>query len=1294
MSGDYTRFTFKPLKDYSGLFKQQGRVDLDSDFNELIEIIDRRWRSETIDIIGHGVVPNTTPDAFMIRPTAMGDFDIGIGRMYVDGIQVENHGRPALQYLPDLGEQEGTVRTLYSNQPYLPAPTPPVLTPIPIPRTDLIYIDVWQREVTVLEDPSIREIALGGPDTTTRIQSAWQVRAIKDVGQHGCGDDIAAWNALIAPSAGRLTTSALAPPASDDPCIISPSGGYRGLENRLYRVEIHSPGTIGGGAPAKFKWSHDDASVASTASALPANNQVTVQQVGRDEVLRFDIGNWIEITDDFREFQGQAGHMARITAIDQANRVLTFAPPIPAAVPPILPFNAADPSRHTRVIRWDQTQNVDANGLLDVVAGTISIEDGVQVQFSFDPAGGNFKVGDYWVFCARTADGSVETLTNAPPRGILHHYCRLGFMHWGTNPGNTTFDDCRVHWPLACECDSCTVTVGDGVDSHGQFTDIQQAINALGNRGGVVCIGRGFYRVTAPLLVDATKRNVEIVGVGPATRIVFDPPAGTERVFLKIQGTEHVRLEKVFVASVDAVSLIQITNSRFCRVEDCILVNIPGEIGKDPTGAAIEFKGTCRNCEVLGNALLAARTVTGLEGAVAKLLIRDNQMMALQVSVLLLEGFNVDIVHNQMRGLPATGLPDQTPTRATIDEFQHLIAGTFRAVPGPGNFQAAGIVIFIGAEVVISQNLITAQVAILGFLFLNVRILQNDIVSLIGVLLILGALVKIEDNFILALFVGLINAGIIADLDCTSNEFLGLNGILWMSLTEFLRIIAKLLGGAMTSAGLAADGSATVNGASTAGINAASSDLGFGAVIVAKIHRNLFLTLESGINKSASVISADVSIVDNTFTFCGVVGISLNSGNRSNALLKLLRSVLNLRHLIQSNSFAVAGRAIVSSTPLTLVEQNSIQCPSVGIDLDAQFCTARNNTIIGTTSAVAPADHGLIILHGGVHNAVVSANILIDASGHAILIFEEAIQVIFAGSYFGAVGGTASAVGFEDVAGVAIHDNVIQGARRFGIGGLNEAVSLSNSSIERNRIERCQGLVPADSKRIGGAVSIGAGANLRFIGNTVTNNGPSIGGATIPPNLPWVAVYFEEIKGIEVSENLVTDNVNIAGLQGIVGAVKLKSVSETIRVQQNVIKNNGGFALQNQTPRPIADSLVQDNVFVSGLSAGLVLVSINNQGSLLFQGNRCVDRNEAPQGFASVDLTSAICNVSNNVVDSARAIGMRVNGSRSVVNANIVSVLKQALVVVQGVTGIVTSNLTTGVIIAPGAIRANNIPAP
>lgn len=1276
MSGDYTRFTFKPLKDYSGLFKQQGRVDLDSDFNELIEIIDRRWRSETIDIFGHCVVcdvAGTPSEAFQILPTALGTFDIGIGRMYVDGIQVENHGRVPLQYLPDLGEHEGTVRTLYSDQPYLPLGTPPLLTPIPAPRTDLIYIDAWQREVTVLEDPSIREIALGGPDTTTRIQSAWQVRALQNVGQHGCGDDIAAWNALVAPSAGRLTTSAVAPPTSDDPCIISPSGGYRGLENRLYRVEIHSPGTIGGGGPAKFKWSRNNASIVSTVSAIDAVSldNVIVQQVGRDEVLRFETGNFIEITDDFHEFQGQAGHMARITNIDQANRIITFTPAIPATA-----FDTADPeSRHTRVLRWDQTLNVDANGLLDVVAGSIPIEDGVEVQFSLDPAGGNFKVGDYWVFCARTADGSVEPLTNAPPRGILHHFCRLGFVHWGADLASTTFDDCRNHWPPACECDAaCTVTVGDGIDSHGQFTDIQQAINALGTRGGVVCIGRGFYRVTAPLLVDATKRNVRIVGTGPATRIVFDP-AGANRVFLRMRNTEHVSLEKVFVASVNAQSLIEITNSSFCRVEDCILVNLSRESDRTSTPGAIEFREDCRNCEILGNAMLAFRVVTGLGGNLIKLLIRDNQMMALQVSVLLGEAFGVEIVHNQMRGLTNKRPTFASPTRDTIDEFQVLVSNMFRAVTTPGDFQAAGIVIFAGASVVISQNLIVAQAAIVSFLFLNARILQNDIVSLIGVLLIFEAVVKIEDNFILGLLFGVIHAGFGADHDCTSNEFLGLNGIIWMSLGDLIRAVAAILAIAIESADLG-DGDAAVNNTLAGGGRLAFDQSVFGVALMEKVHRNVFLTLAVGIAKTPSVISADVSIVDNTFTVCAFAGIVLAStGSKTERLTRFL-GLINLRHLIQSNAFAVFGRGVLSNTPFTLVEQNSIQCPSVAIELDAGFCSARNNSITGFSQDLAPHAEGLIVLHNGAVNIVVAGNSLRNAPGHAILIR-------------------------EDLTDITIHDNNIRGARRFGIGGFNEAIEVSRADIQRNHVERCQGEVPDEFRQGRGAVSIVGGADVRFIGNTITHNAPAPG-----PQQNWAAVQFEAVDGIEFSENLVIENGTVEGITGQLGAVALQAVQGIIRVQNNVIRGNGGIGLRIEAAVQFVgtialvrgrtdEALVQNNHIFAGPNLATFLVLVSNIDMLSFQGNQCVEGAGSPfQGLPGILLRSVRGNVNGNMVDLSRRISIRVDGSELVVNANSV---RTGTLLVSNSRFIVTSNMTSSLStppIGPNRIRAHNIPPP
>src|SRR5262249_62049167 len=93
---------------------------------------------------------------------ALGLFDMGTGRMYVDGIQVENHGLPPLAYQADLGEMRGTAPIPYDDQPYLPAPLPPALAAA-ANTTDLIYIDIWQREVTVLEDPAFRHIPISPP---------------------------------------------------------------------------------------------------------------------------------------------------------------------------------------------------------------------------------------------------------------------------------------------------------------------------------------------------------------------------------------------------------------------------------------------------------------------------------------------------------------------------------------------------------------------------------------------------------------------------------------------------------------------------------------------------------------------------------------------------------------------------------------------------------------------------------------------------------------------------------------------------------------------------------------------------------------------------------------------------------------------------------------------------------------------------------------------------------------------------------------------------------------------------
>ena len=607
MGGDYTRFIFKADKNHSGVLKQQGRVSLDSDWNELSEIQDRRWRSETMDIMGPCVVPATTPDAFRVIPTGAGTFDIGIGRSYVDGIQAECHGLDPKVYDPILGEETGTLPIPYSDQPSYPAPLPPALGTSPpsdvIGRTDLIYIDVWQREVTVIEDPDLKEIALGGPDTTTRIQTAWQVKALQGVGDVSCPDTIAAWDAATRPSGGRLTTGTYVPAPDDNPCSISAGGGYRGLENRLYRVEIHTPGGLG---TARFKWSRNNASVLSNVTAISASgDQITVDRIGRDDILRFTVGDWVEITDDHLEFQNQPGHMGRITNIDEANRIITVNNTGLAG----LSLDPDDAERHTRIRKWDQSAGVDTDGLLTVPAlatDLMDIEDGVQVSFDLYAVivNGEFKVGDYWVFHARTADGSVDPLDHAPPRGVTHHYCRLALVTWGDTVDTTIVRDCRTIWPpLAC----CSITVRPG-------EDIQAAIDKVPKEGGCVCLLPGIHHVFRPLFIDG-RENLVITGTGPATKVVYAPlssPEIPDTAMLYIIGaSRNINLDH-FLMHADTLPHMVFVDGGSERIsfQSCIIIN-----GLSTADAPVDclLLGQCCNIQVDGCRMIGIRDISQVD---------------------------------------------------------------------------------------------------------------------------------------------------------------------------------------------------------------------------------------------------------------------------------------------------------------------------------------------------------------------------------------------------------------------------------------------------------------------------------------------------------------------------------------------------------------------------------------------------------------------------------------------------------------------------------------------------------
>ena len=122
MAFDLSRTVFDPWKNYSGVVMEQGRVQLDSDWNEWLAELARRVQAETLDLFGHAAYPPTTPAAFQITADvgAQRGLDRTAGRMYVDGLLAENHGDLANdQWDPALAELLGS--TAAAARPAAPA---------------------------------------------------------------------------------------------------------------------------------------------------------------------------------------------------------------------------------------------------------------------------------------------------------------------------------------------------------------------------------------------------------------------------------------------------------------------------------------------------------------------------------------------------------------------------------------------------------------------------------------------------------------------------------------------------------------------------------------------------------------------------------------------------------------------------------------------------------------------------------------------------------------------------------------------------------------------------------------------------------------------------------------------------------------------------------------------------------------------------------------------------------------------------------------------------------------------
>lgn len=495
MNGDISRVTFDPLKHFTGVVTQQGRVQVDADENEQQAILLHFLRTLAADLIGqHGgpddlyndpvkrtglikrncgfaiiarapggaTFPASAPllkeETDMLAPKDQFPLRICVGHYYVDGLLCENEEYRRYSQQPDLRRANDDQISKLTN------------------GTHLLYLDVWERHITALEDPSIREVALGGPDTSARRKLVWQVRAAAPpVVQGGTarrsltdcasfGDDWPDLTPILnSPNRGRIQAKAKDDSAADaEACITSPEARFRGMENQLYRVEIHQSGkaldeTVSNREDAAtFKWSRDNGTIVAALNRKDGDRLIVSGL--RDFSRWFAPGNWVEITHDALELDGLPGTLVRLSSVE--GETLTIDPSTASGTlyEPRSKFDGL-PVCNLKVRRWDHRQPEDAllrEGAITIKEKVwIELEDGVMIRFEPGAAAAatQYRSGDYWLIPARVATGDVEwpsefvTDPNDPsktieepqalrPHGIEHHYAPLAIMT--VDAGNIT----------------------------------------------------------------------------------------------------------------------------------------------------------------------------------------------------------------------------------------------------------------------------------------------------------------------------------------------------------------------------------------------------------------------------------------------------------------------------------------------------------------------------------------------------------------------------------------------------------------------------------------------------------------------------------------------------------------------------------------------------------------------------------------------------------------------------------------------------------------------------------------
>ena len=534
MTIDIARDSFNPTtRNWRAVLAQQGRVTLEADINEQSAIAREMLQQETVDIIG----PIGTPDNGYLISASGNDVQVGKGTIYVGGLRltlpkaVLTADQPAWLDMPAWGTPSG-------NQ--------------------TIALQVIAQSVSAMEDQTLREVALGGPDSAGRLALLQHFLRIPTTAAT-CADAATALKTSLAQQGldyspascvlsykARLKVSVIEAATPSSPCEPQAQGGYLGADNQMIRVSLVSFDTASN--TGKFVWSYNNASFLYRAT-LASGNIITLLSDPLDPDHTPQSGQAVELlycTEDLGDGDpsGSAAGGNFIAAGSGTVMVLSSNPYSASNRQLTLPSApTADGNRPFFIRLWQSEVSFTAGTKVEL--GDTGLE--VTITDPQLPTMTQLQTRPWWNFAVRPSTPQQlypERYLNAPqpPEGPIEYLAPLGVMGW--NDGVfSLLEDCSLPFlPLTKlhDCSCCALVLDPTKD---WLTTLTQAINNQAITALSVCFQPGVFNVAKKITI--TGKSVHMTGAGYGTQLAG---SGLEAV-LEFDSCPNVSLADFYVSA-------------------------------------------------------------------------------------------------------------------------------------------------------------------------------------------------------------------------------------------------------------------------------------------------------------------------------------------------------------------------------------------------------------------------------------------------------------------------------------------------------------------------------------------------------------------------------------------------------------------------------------------------------------------------------------------------------------------------------------------------------------------------